>query len=162
MLRCQNRFKCFLVSHLTSCRHGSCFKYCCAHICILVHFACVSFYIVYMFQVCKWELGIHLLQKHHTISQNGKGKRQIWNQLFHENTTLADIFCHLELLKTLFPLTFKGPHSTFKPEKHFFFVYRPDTHANTFFKELWGGGLVQWPGLLNWAGILQSPGRRGQ
>lgn len=159
MLRCQNRFKCFLVSYLTSCRHGSCFKYCCAHICILVRFACVSFYTVYMFQVCKWELGIHLLQKHHTMSHNiTKWKRKKTNM----KSTFSQVFCHLEPSKTLSPLTFKGPHSTFKPEKRFFFVYRPDTHANTLFKELWGGGLVQWPGLLNWAGILQSPGRRGQ
>lgn len=135
MLRCQNRFKCFLVSHFTSCRHGSCFKYCCAHICILVLFACVSFYTVYMFQVCTWKLGIHLLQKHHRISQNVKEKDKYENSFF----TKTDVFCQLEPSNTLFPLTFKGPCfsfndiSAFKPEKHFFSSFTDQTPTPTRF-----------------------------
>lgn len=39
--------------------------------------------------------------------------------------------------------------------------FRPDANANTFFEKLWGGGIVQWAGLLHWAGVLQGP-RRGQ
>lgn len=41
-------------------------------------------------------------------------------------------------------------------------ISRPDADANTLLEKLWGGGIVQWAGLLHWAGILQGPRGGGQ
>lgn len=46
--------------------------------------------------------------------------------------------------------------------KNLLLICRPDAHTDTLLEELWGGGIVQWAGLLHWAGVLQGPRRRGQ